>query len=325
MRRREFIILLSSASTILPLMVRAQQLNKTPTIGFLGSTSQSAATPWAAAFQRRLRELGWDEGRNVAIEYRWGEGLGDRFAEIAAEFVRLKVDVIVTAGGAVPAAKRETSVIPIVFAVASDPVGGGLVDSLAHPGGNVTGLSLQLGDTSSKRLEFLREILPRVRRLAVLANAGYRASVLEMQEVQTLSQGLGLEVIRLEVRRMEDIAPSMEVVKGQADAVYVAADPLLTNNRIHIGALALQAKLPTVNGAREYVEAGGLISYGASYSDLYRRAAEFVDKILRGEKPSNIPIEQPTKFELVVNLNTARALGLRIPEAFLLRADEVIE
>jgi putative ABC transport system substrate-binding protein len=278
-----------------------------------------------AAFQRRLRELGWDDGRNVAIEYRWGEGRGDRFAEIAAEFVRLKVDVIVTAGGAVPAAKRETSLIPIVFAVASDPVGGGLVESLAHPGGNVTGLSLQLGDTSSKRLEFLREILPRVRRLAVLANAGYQASVLEMQEVQTLSPGLGFEVIRLEVRRMEDIASSMEAVKGQADTVYVAADPLPTNNRIHIGTLALEARLPTVNGAREYVEAGGLISYGASYSDLYRRAAEFVDKILRGEKPSNIPIEQPTKFELVVNLNTARALDLRIPEAFLLRADEVIE
>jgi putative ABC transport system substrate-binding protein len=324
MRRREFITLLSGAAAW-PLTIRAQQLNKLPTIGFLGSTSHSAAAPWVTAFQRRLWELGWDEGRNVTIEYRWGEGRGDRFAEIAAEFVKLKVDVIVTAGGAVSAVKRETALIPIVFAVASDPVGGGLVDSLAHPGGNVTGLSLQFADTSSKRLELLREILPRVRRLAVLANASYRASVLEMKEVQTLARGLSLEAIPLEVRRMEDIAPSLEAIKNRADAVYVAADPLLTSNRNHIGTLALQAKLPTVTGAREYTEAGGLLSYGASYSDLYRRAADFVDKILHGEKPSNIPVEQPTKFELVINLNTAKALGLHIPEAFLLRVDEVIE
>jgi len=324
MRRREFNALVG-AVTAWPLAARAQQLNKSPTIGFLGSTSRSAAAPWVRAFQQRLRELGWDEGRNVTIEYRWGEGRGDRFAEIAAEFIKLKVDVIITAGGAVPAAKRETTLVPIVFAVASDPVGGGLVDSLAHPGGNVTGLSLQLGDTASKRLEILHEILPQMRRLAVLANAGYRASVLETREVQALAQKVGLETIPLEVRRMEDIAPALEAIKSRADAIYVAADPLLTNNRIHIGALALQARLPTVNGAREYVEAGGLLSYGASYSDLYRRAAEFVDKILRGEKPSNIPVEQPTKFELVVNLNTARTLDLHVPEAFLLRADEIIE
>jgi putative ABC transport system substrate-binding protein len=324
MRRRNFIALLGGAA-VWPLAARAQQAGKLPTIGFLGSTTPSLHSQWVAAFVRRLQELGWIEGRTVAIEYRWAEGRSERFAEIAAEFVRLKVDVIVTAGGAVLAAKQATSVIPIVFAVATDPVGGGLVASLARPGGNVTGLSLQFTDTVGKRLELLREVVPNLRRLAVIGNVGYPAAVVEMGEVQTAGRTLGLEAIRLEIRRAEDIASAVEGIKDRAGALYVAADPLVTSNRMRIGTLALGARVPTMNGAREYVEAGGLISYGASYSDLHRRAADLVDKILRGTKPADIPVEQPTKFELVVNLITARALGLAISPMLLARADEVIE
>jgi putative tryptophan/tyrosine transport system substrate-binding protein len=324
-KRREFITLLSGAAVGWPLAARAQQPAKLPTIGFLGSTTPSLHSHWVAAFVRRLHELGWIEGRTVAIEYRWAEGRSERFGEIAAEFVRHKVDVIVTAGGAVLAAKQATSEIPIVFAVATDPVGGGLVASLARPGGNVTGLSLQFTDTVGKRLELLREVIPDLRRLAVIGNASYPAAVVEMGEVQTAASTLGHDATRLEIRRAEDIAPAVEGIKGGADALYVAADPLATSNRMRIGTLALGARVPTMNGAREYVEAGGLISYGASYSDLHRRAADLVDKILRGTKPADIPVEQPTKFELVVNLITARALGLTISPMLLARADEVIE
>ncbi len=325
LKRREFITLLGGAAAAWPLAARAQQPTKLPTIGFLGSTTPSLHSHWVAAFVRRLQELGWIGGRTVAIEYRWAEGRSERFGEIAAEFVRLKVDVIVTAGGAVLAAKQATSEIPIVFAVATDPVGGGLVASLARPGGNVTGLSLQFTDTVGKRLELLREVIPDLRRLGVIGNASYPAAVVEMGEVQTAASTLGLDAIRLEIRRAEDIAPAVEGIKGGADALYVAADPLATSNRMRIGTLALGARVPTMNGAREYVEAGGLISYGASYSDLHRRAADLVDKILRGTKPADIPVEQPTKFELVVNLITARALGLTISPMLLARADEVIE
>jgi putative ABC transport system substrate-binding protein len=322
--RRGFITLLGSAAAW-PLAASAQQPAKLPTIGFLGSTTPSLHGQWVAAFVQRLRELGWIEGRNIAIVYRWAEGRGERFAEIAAEFVRLKVHVIVTAGGAVLAVKQATSVIPIVFAVATDPVGSGLVASLARPGGNVTGLSLQATDAVGKRLELLREIIPDLRRLAVVANAGYPAAVLEMDEAQRKGRALGLEVATLEIRRAEDIASALDTLQHRADALYVAADPLATSNRVRISILALGARLPTMNGGREYVEVGGLISYGASFSDLHRRAADIVDKILHGAKPADIPVEQPTKFELVVNLITAKALGLTIPPTLLTRADEVIE
>jgi len=324
MRRRQFITLLSGAAAW-PLVARAQQAGKLPTIGFLGATTPSAWNQWVAAFVQRLRELGWIEGRSVAIEYRWAEGRPERFAEIAAEFVRLKVDVIVTVGGAVLAAKQATSVIPIVFAAANDPVGSGMVASLARPGGNITGLSVQARDLAGKRLELLREIVPGLRRLAILSNADYPAAVLEMGEAAVGAGKLGLEVAKLEIRRAEDVAPAFETLKGRADALYICVDPLLTTNRIRIVTLANVARLPTMHGQRAHVEAGGLMSYGPNNSDLFRRAAEYVDKILRGAKPGDLPVEQPTKFDLIINLTTAKALGLEVPPMLLARADEVIE
>jgi putative ABC transport system substrate-binding protein len=323
--RRQFITLLGGAAAAWPLVAHAQQAGKLPTIGFLGATTPATWSLFVAAFVQRLRELGWSEGRTIAIEYRWAEGRGERFAEIAAEFVRLKVDVIVTAGGAVLAAKQATSLIPIVFAVAADPVGGGLVASLVQPGGNVTGLSTQTAETAGKRLELLREIVPGLRQLAIMANAGYPAAVLEMAEVQVAARTLGLEVTTLEIRRAENIAPAFEALRGRVEALYVCADPLVTTNRVRINTLALAARLPVMHGVREYVEAGGLMSYGPNFPELFRRAADYVDKILRGAKPADIPVEQPTKFDLVINLTTAKALGLTIPETFLVRADEVIE
>jgi ABC-type uncharacterized transport system substrate-binding protein len=324
MRRREFITLLGGAAVAWPLAARAQQPGKLPTIGFLGANTPSIESQRIAAFVQRMRELGWIEGRTVAIEYRWAEGRSERPAELAAEFVQLKVDVIVTYGTpAVVAVKQATSVIPIVFAVAGEPVGTGLVASLARPGGNVTGLSLQKTDLADKRLELLREVVPGFRRLAIMANVGNPAPVLEMREVQATARNLGHEVATFEIRRAEDIAPIS--LKGHADALYVCGDPLVDTNRTRIITLALGVRLPTMSDFPEYVEAGGLMSYGPNFPDLFRRAAGYVDKILRGAKPGDIPVEQPTKFDLVVNLTTAKALGLKIPESFLLRANEVIE
>jgi len=325
MKRRAFITLLGGAATW-PLAAHAQQPAKLPTIGLVGGAIPSTQGIWIAAFVQRLRELGWLENRTVAIEVRWAEGRNERYSEIVAEFVRLKVDVIVTQGTpATIAAKQVTSVIPIVFVGIGDPVGTGLVASLAHPGGNVSGLSAQMTDTAAKRLETLREAVPALRRLAILVNVGNPLSVLEMREAQAAASALDVEAVILEIRRAEDIAFAFETSKGRADALYVASDPLLNSNRVRINSLALGARLPTMHGLREYVEAGGLMSYGANFPDLFRRAAEYVDKILRGAKPADLPVEQPTKFDLIVNLTTARVLGLQIPEAFLLRADEVIE
>jgi putative tryptophan/tyrosine transport system substrate-binding protein len=323
-RRRAFITLLGGAAAW-PLAAGAQQAGKLPTVGFLGTTSPSSWGPWVAAFAQRLRDLGWTEHRTVAIEYRWAEGRNERFAEIAAEFVRLKVDVIVTSGGAVAAVKQATSTIPIIFAVANDPVGSGLVESLARPGGNVTGLSLQAPDVAGKRLELLREVIPGLRRLAVLANIGYPAAMLEMNEVERMTRTLDIQVILLEIRRGEDIPAGFATLKGQAEALYVCTDPLISTHRIRINTLAAIARLPTMHSVREYVEAGGLMSYGASYPDLFRRAAGIVDKILRGARPGDIPVEQPTKFDFVVDLTTAKAIGLDLPSTLLARADEVIE
>ena len=325
MRRREFITLLGGAAAW-PLAARAQQAGKVPVIGYFGSGTPLTDSQWLAAFVQRMRELGWVDGRNVAIEVRWAEGRNERFAEIAAELVRLKVDVILTHNTAPAlAAKRATSVIPIVFAVSGDPVGTGVVASLARPGGNVTGLSSQTNDTASKRLELLREIVPSLRDLAVMANVGNPLSVLEMREVEATARRLGQEVATFEIQRAEDIAPTFEALKGRADALYVCGDPLFDTNRTRIITLALAARLPSISDFPEYVDAGGLASYGPNFPDLFRRAAGYVDKILRGAKPGDIPVEQPTKFDLVVNLTTAKALGIEMPASVLARADEVIE
>jgi putative ABC transport system substrate-binding protein len=325
-KRRQFITLLGGAAAW-PLTARAQQpMAKLPTIGFLGAATPSAWSQRVAAFVQRLRELGWTEGRTVVVEYRWAEGRSERFLEIAAEFAQLKVDVIVAAGTpAVLAAKQATSVVPIVFVGAGDPVGTGLVASLPRPGGNITGLSAQTTDTVGKRLELLRELMPGIRRLAIMGNVDNPVSVLEMREIGAACASLGLEVDALEIRRTADIVPAFEALKRGAEALYVQADPLVIANQIRINTLALGMRLPTMHGLREYVEAGGLMSYGPNFPDLFRRAADFVDKILRGAKPSDIPVEQPTKFELVINLITAKALGLEIPPTLLARADEVIE
>ena len=326
MRRRGFICLIGAAATAWPLAARTQQLVKQRTIGFLGSSTPSAMSQWVAAFVQRLRDLGWIEGGTVTIEYRWAEGRSSRAAEIAAEFVQLKVDVIVTYGtSSVLAAKQATSVIPIVFAAANDPVGAGLVASLARPDGNVTGLSVQQVDAAGKRLELLREIFPSLRRLAILANVGNPGAALEMGEAQVVARTLGLEVTTIEIRRGEDIAPGFDALKSQAEALYVCTDPLVITNRARIQTSAMGARLPTVYNSREYVETGGLMSYGPNFLDQWRRTAEIVAKILRGAKPSDIPVEQPTKFDLVVNLTTAKVLGLTVPDMLLARADEVIE
>jgi len=326
MGRREFVALLGGAAAAWPLAARAQQSGKLPTIGYLGSGTPTSQRTWITAFVERLRELGWIEGRTITIVYRWAEGRPERFVEIAGEFVQLKVDVIFAVGTeAALAMKEATSVIPIVFPVAGDPVVTGLVGSLARPGGNVTGLSNQAIDLGRKRLEILREVLPGLSRLAIMANAAYAGGAPEIDEVRAATRKLGVELVPLEPRRTEEITPALEPLKDRVEALYVVGDPLMNLNRMRINTFALAARLPTMYVQREYVESGGLMSYGPNYPDLNRRAADYVDKILRGTKPGDIPVEQPTKFDLVINLITAKAIGVAIPSMLLARADEVIE
>jgi ABC-type uncharacterized transport system substrate-binding protein len=324
MRRREFITLLGGAATW-PMAARAQQAGKLPTIGFLGASTALNWNHWTAAFVQRLRELGWVEGRTVAIEYRWADGRFERFAEFAAEFVRLRVDVIVTVGSAIPTAKQATATIPIVFALAADPVGSGMVASLARPGGNVTGLSMQSSDLAGKRIELLREVLPGLRRLAIIANIDSPTSALEIAEATAATRKLGVDVDVLEIRRAEDIASAFGTLTSGVQALYVCPDPLVNANHARINTLALGARLPTIHPLRDYLGAGGFMSYGANTTDLFRRAGDYVDKILRGAKPGDLPVEQPTKFELIFNLIGAQALGITVPPTLLARADEVIE
>jgi putative tryptophan/tyrosine transport system substrate-binding protein len=326
MRRRDFITLLGGTAAAWPLSTRAQQSAKPPIIGYLSPGSASNQSQWTAAFVRRLHELGWIEGSTVEIEYRWAEGHAERLSEYAAELVRLKVNIIVTSSTPPTiAARRATSVIPIVFAPSGDPVGSGLVASLARPGGNVTGLSIQTPDIAGKRVELLRDVVPNLRRLAILANENNPVIMREAEEVQAAAHALGVEVAPLNVRQAGDIAPAFAALAGRADALYVTADPLFNINKLAITALALKARLPDMYGLREEVVGGGLLSYGVSFPDLFRRAADLVDKILRGAKPADIPVEQPTKFDLVINLKTAKALGLTVPHNLLVLADEVIE
>jgi putative ABC transport system substrate-binding protein len=324
-KRRAFITLIGGAAVAWPVRARAQQPAKLPTIGFLGASTPSAWSQWTAAFVQRLRELGWTEGRTVAIQYRWAEGRSERYTDIAAEFVRLKVDVIVTVGSAVAAAKQVTSTIPIVFAIAVDPLGSGMVDSLARPGGNVTGLSAQSTELAGKRLEILREALPDLRRLAIIGDVGYAGSVLEIAQVKAAADKVGLQIDVLEIRRAADIVPAFQALKSGAEALYVCPSALVNANFTRINVMALGARLPTFHASRDFLAAGGFMSYGSNYADQFRHAAEFVDKILKGAKPADLPVQQPTKFELVINLTAAKALSITIPETFLARADEVIE
>jgi putative ABC transport system substrate-binding protein len=323
--RREFITLVGGATAAWPLAARAQTAGKLPTIGLLAPATSAAHGPWFASLVQRLYELGWIEGRTVAIEQRYAEGRSDRYDEIAAEFVRLKVDVIVTTGPAAQQARRATSLIPIVLPLSGDPVGVGLAASLARPGGNVTGLSIMQPVLASKRLELLREVVPNIRRLAIMVNPGFRDVVLEVNEVQALAQPLGIEVTTLNIERAEEVMPALDSLKEHPDALYVPSDATFNSNRILINTFALNAGLPTMHGFREFVEAGGLMCYAPNYASMFRRAAEYVDKILRGAKPADMPFEQPTKFELVINLKTAKALGLEVPATVLALADEVIE
>jgi putative tryptophan/tyrosine transport system substrate-binding protein len=326
MRRRDFITLLSGTAVAWSLGARAQQSAKLPLIGFLGQSAPSSENQRLTAFVQRLRELGWTEGRNIVIEVRWAQARPERAAEFAAEFVRLKADVIVTSGTPqVLAIKQVTSVVPIVFAVAGDPVGTGLVASLARPGGNITGLSVLATDLAGKRIELLREVVPNLRRLGIIGNAGNPLILQEMGEYRAAASMLGLEVAVFEIRQAEDIAPTFELLKGRAEALYVCQDLLTLANRVRINTLALGARLPVMLASREQVEAGGLMSYGPDFLDLFRRSADYVDKILRGAKPADLPVEQPTKFDFVLNLTTAKALGVMTPPSLLARADEVIE
>ncbi len=302
-----------------------QQSAKQPVIGFLVAGTQASHGAWVAAFAQRLSELGWTAGRNIKIEYRWAAGDIRQMTEFATEFVQEKVDVIVTSAYGVVAAKQATSTIPIVFAAYGDAVSNGVVGSLARPGGNVTGLSIQPRELSSKRLELLRDIIPNVRRLAALVNTNYSGVAQEVIGIRTASAALNIEANILEIQTADDIEAALATLTGQTDALYVYSEPLTNSNRHQIIRAATTAKIPTIFGFREFVDAGGLISYGPDFTDLFKRAAEFADKILRGAPPADMPVQQPVKFDLIINLKAAKALGLKISETVLTRADEVIE
>jgi putative tryptophan/tyrosine transport system substrate-binding protein len=325
MRRREFITLLGGA-VALPLMARAQQAARRLTIGYLSGGTVATDGPRIAAFARRLGELGWMEGRDMVIERRLAEGHNERFGELAAELVHLKADVIVTAGTpATAAVKRLTTAIPIVFVGLGDPVGAGLVASLRRPGGNITGLSNQNKDVAGKRIELLRAVVPALRRLAVLANADNATEMLEVRDIEGLARELGLELTVPEIHHQQDIAAAFARFNDRPDALYVSYGGLEIANRAEINTRALQARLATMYGDRSFVEAGGLMSYGPNAVDLHQHGAQVVAKILRGAEPGTIPVEQPTKFELVINLKTAKAIGRDVPLHLQQLADEVIE
>jgi putative ABC transport system substrate-binding protein len=326
MRRRAFLRLIGVAAGVWPFALGAQQPSaKLPTIGFIGPSTAEADRTRRAALLGRLGELGWFDDRNLKIEFLWANGVVARAGEIAAKYAEAGVSLIVVSGDAqVKAAKNATSTIPIVIAAAADPVGNGLVESLSRPGGNVTGMSRQLTDSTGKRLELLREIVPG-RRLAILFNAGNPLTKPELEVAEKAGQALGFTTMRAEIRSGADVQPAIEALAGKADAIYVCIDPLVNTNNVRINALAQAARLPTMHSSRDNIDSGGMISYGPDTIDLFRRAAEFVDKILRGAKPADLPVEQPVKFELVINLRMAKAIGLEVAPTVLARADQVIE
>ena len=327
MRRRDFLALLGGAVAAVPLAIAAQEARKLPRIGFLGNSTASLEANLVGPFRESLRNLGYVEGRNISIEYRWAEGNYDRFPTLIAELIALKFDVIVTAGTpAALAVKKATASIPLVMVAVGDPVGTGLVASLGRPGGNVTGLTSIAPELEGKRLELLKEALPRVSRVAVLWNPANAYQIGSEKEVQAAAKVLRISVVSLPVRNPEELGNAFAAIpREHADAILVLADRLFLHNRERIADFAIKNRLPGMNAYRELVEAGGLMSFGPSYAMMHRQAATYVDKILKGAKAGDMPIEQPAKFELVMNLKTAKALGLTIPQSLLLRADEVIQ
>jgi ABC-type uncharacterized transport system substrate-binding protein len=325
--RRTFLAGTGAVLLAAPLAAEAQRAGKVTRIGVLEPTSMALNAANLDAFRQGLRELGYVEGQNFVVEYRSADGRGERFPDLAAELVRLKVDVILTRGTpAVIAAKNATRTIPVVMAASGDPVLSGVVASLARPGGNVTGLSAIVGEVSGKRLELLREVIPGVSRIVGLFNMSNPIDALQWKETEIAASSLRVQLQLLDVRKPGDFGRAFDAAtKQRAGALVVGVDALTWANRRSIVDLAAKNRLPAIYAAREFVDAGGLIAYGVSYPHLYRRAASFVDKILKGAKPADLPIEQPTEFELVVNLKTAKALGLTIPPSLLGRADEVIQ
>jgi putative tryptophan/tyrosine transport system substrate-binding protein len=325
MRRREFITLLGGAATAWPLAARAQQVGSRYTVGILTAGVDNAALN--AVLIDAVGKLGWVEGNNVVFEHRYAKNGLERLPGLAADLVRLKVDVIAAAGTLAPlSAKQASSTIPIVMTSAGDPLGSGLVASLARPGGNVTGMSLMAPELGGKRLELLKEVLPRLARVAVLWNAANPYSALVFKATQAAGRTLGIEVQSLEVGAPDDFDGAFEAARRRPpDALITVEDPLTVSHRQRVADFTEEQRLPSLHGVREFVAAGGLMSYGASLADLFRRAAGYVDKLLRGAKPADLPVQQPSKFELVINLKTAKALGLEIPPTLLARADEVIE
>jgi putative tryptophan/tyrosine transport system substrate-binding protein len=324
--RRSFITLLGGAAAW-PLAARGQQPGKVYRIGMLEMLSATLNVANFNALREGLRQRGYAEGQNLVIEYRSADGRDDRFPGLARELLALKVDVIITRGTpAAEAAKNATSTVPVVMAASGDPVGVGLVTSLHHPGGNITGLSAIVGELGPKRLELIREIVPALGRIAVFANMGNDAIRREWGEIETAARSLGVQSQLLDLRKSDALGPMFDdAAARRVDALVVVIDAITLANQQRIVDLAMKHRLPAIYDAREFVDAGGLTSYGVSYPDLYRRAATYVDKILKGTKPDDLPVEQPTKLELVINLKTARALGLEIPPTVLARADEVIE
>ena len=324
MKRREFITLLGCA-VAWPLASRAQ--GRIPRVGFMGNSTAALEANLVDSFREGLRELGYEEGRNIAIEYRWADGQYERFAALVTELIAAKVDVIVTAGTpAALAVKKATSTVPLVMVAVGDPVGTGLVPSLARPDGNLTGLSSVAPDLEGKRLELLREIVPSVSRIAVFLNSVNPFHATSMRQAQTAGKTLGIKVQQYDIRKSEDLDGAFAAIrKERPDALLILADRVFLHNRERIVDFTGEQHLPNVNAYKELVEAGGLISYGPSYEDMHKRAAIYVNKILKGAKPGNLPIEQPTKFTLIVNLKAAKALGISMPPAVLSRADEVIE
>ncbi len=324
MRRREFITFLGGAVTW-PFTARAQQTERVRRIGILETISAKANATNFDAFRKGMNALGYSEGKNIVIEYRSAEGDGSRFPQLAADLLRSNVDVIITRGTpAILAAKAATTSIPIVMAAVGEPLM--VVASLKHPGSNITGLSGYATDLEAKRVEVLKELIPGARRIAGLYNMGNPVVPPQWEQMERAAQKLGIQSELLDVRRPDDIGPAFENAKRHAtDAIQVGVDALTQENRKLIAELAVQQRVPAIYVSKEYIEAGGLIAYGPNYADLYRRAATYVDKIFKGEKPGDLPIEQPTKFELLINLKAAKAINLTVPPTLLVRADEVIE